>query len=149
MEYVLGFYFSKTLEGVALIRKKRPSFLVNKLNGIGGKIEAGETPLEAMKREAFEEAGISLDTAWEFYESKLFGDILGHVFYAVENEHITTIITKTDEEVFMISPSAILNNTLNLVIDGVQIGLNEGVKEFIKDILMKLYVERIGVDGVK
>ncbi len=43
---------------VALITKNKPSWQANKLNGIGGKIESGETPSEAMAREFEEETGV-------------------------------------------------------------------------------------------
>lgn len=43
---------------VLLIRKTRPSWQVGWLNGIGGKIEAGETAHDAMLREWSEETGI-------------------------------------------------------------------------------------------
>ena len=55
-EYCLGFVSSASL--VLLIEKTKPDWQAGKLNGIGGKIEDGETPLEAMKREWAEETGI-------------------------------------------------------------------------------------------
>lgn len=58
--YVCGFLFSEDRERVLLIRKRRPAWQAGKLNGIGGKIEAGETPLDAMVREFWEEAGLRL-----------------------------------------------------------------------------------------
>lgn len=56
MQYVLGFHFNEDLEQVALIRKIKPEFMKDKLNGIGGKIEPGESPMAAMIREFQEEA---------------------------------------------------------------------------------------------
>ncbi|HEY0789482.1 MAG TPA: 8-oxo-dGTP diphosphatase [Chthoniobacterales bacterium] len=44
---------------VLLIRKKR-GLGAGKINGVGGKLEAGETPLAAIHREAREELGITL-----------------------------------------------------------------------------------------
>lgn len=59
--YVLGFAFTPTFEDdVVLIRKLKPEWQAGKLNGVGGSIEEGETPVEAMKREFFEEAGVSI-----------------------------------------------------------------------------------------
>lgn len=52
--YVLGFYL--TPDGVVLIKKTKPDWQRGKWNGIGGSIEAGETPLQAMVREFAEEA---------------------------------------------------------------------------------------------
>ena len=57
-QYVLGFLFTPYGNSVLLIGKNRPESQRGLLNGIGGKVEAGETPDAAMKREAFEEAGI-------------------------------------------------------------------------------------------
>lgn len=56
-EYVCGFMFSHERSMVALIEKKRPAWQAGKFNGIGGKIEVGETPHMAMAREFFEETG--------------------------------------------------------------------------------------------
>ena len=53
--YVVGFLFYE--EKVVLIRKKRPAWQAGKLNGVGGHIEPGETPIEAMVREFKEETG--------------------------------------------------------------------------------------------
>ncbi len=57
VEYVLGFMFSPDEKKVLLIWKNRPSWQAGKLNGIGGKVNPGETPLEAMEREFIEETG--------------------------------------------------------------------------------------------
>ena len=63
-QYVCGFLFNKNLDRVLLIRKNRPKWQKGYLNGIGGEIESGEPPLITMKREFFEEAGITIDR-WE------------------------------------------------------------------------------------
>jgi len=53
--YVVGFLFSEDQSRVLLVWKNRPAWQNGKLNGVGGKIEAGETPLQAMEREFKEE----------------------------------------------------------------------------------------------
>jgi 8-oxo-dGTP diphosphatase len=58
-KYVVGFLISGSL--VSLIKKNRPEWQKGKINGIGGKIEKGETPEQAMKREFYEEAGIRIN----------------------------------------------------------------------------------------
>ena len=58
--YACGFMFSPDRSRVLLIRKRRPAWQAGKLNGVGGKIEPGETPAEAMRREFREEAGLDL-----------------------------------------------------------------------------------------
>lgn len=50
IHYVVGFMFSSDKTLVTLIRKNRPKWMNGKLNGVGGKIEIGETPLQAMVR---------------------------------------------------------------------------------------------------
>lgn len=56
---VCGFLFSPDGQRVALIRKARPEWCAGRYNGVGGKVEAGETPLAAMVREFREETGIA------------------------------------------------------------------------------------------
>lgn len=51
--------FSLDCEKVVLLRKQnKPAWMHNMLNGVGGKIEPGETPLEAMAREFREETTV-------------------------------------------------------------------------------------------
>jgi 8-oxo-dGTP diphosphatase len=57
-EYVVGFLFNEDKSRVLLIRKNRPEWMAGQLNGVGGKIELGESPLSAMEREFWEEAGL-------------------------------------------------------------------------------------------
>lgn len=56
--YVVGFAFTKDKDKVLLIEKLKPNWQKGCLNGIGGKIERGELPEDAMYREAKEEADI-------------------------------------------------------------------------------------------
>lgn len=57
---VVGFPFFD-FDGVYLIRKNRPEWQAGMLNGIGGHVEKGETPINAMIRECFEETGVSVE----------------------------------------------------------------------------------------
>ena len=57
--YVLGFIFNREKNRVLLIKKKRPEWQAGHWNGIGGKIEKDETPLDAMNRETLEEVDLS------------------------------------------------------------------------------------------
>jgi len=58
--YACGFLFSPDRSRVLLIRKRRPAWQAGKLNGIGGKLEPGESPLDAMRREFREEADLDI-----------------------------------------------------------------------------------------
>lgn len=58
-EYVCGFMmFGRT---VVLVEKAKPEWQKGRLNGVGGSIEDGETPVEAMVREFREETGVGTD----------------------------------------------------------------------------------------
>lgn len=57
-EYVAGFHFRPLHRTVTLVRKNKPEWQAGKLNAVGGKVEPGESPLEAMRREFKEEAGL-------------------------------------------------------------------------------------------
>lgn len=56
--YVVGFLFDDDGSRVVLIEKQRPEWQRGKLNGVGGHVEEGETPLGAMVREFQEETGV-------------------------------------------------------------------------------------------
>ena len=60
-KFVVGFAFNFNASSILLIKKERPTWQKGLLNGVGGKIEAGENPMEAMNRECKEETGLILD----------------------------------------------------------------------------------------
>lgn len=75
-KYVCGF-LTFTLPGseekrVVLVHKNRPKWQAGKFNGVGGKVEFGESPTQAMIREFAEEAGIVGGIQW-----KLFAELNG------------------------------------------------------------------------
>lgn len=66
--YVLGFAFRDNCTSVVLIRKQKPKWQAGLLNGIGGKVEAGESPEQAMSREFKEECGVDVHPShWRHY----------------------------------------------------------------------------------
>jgi 8-oxo-dGTP diphosphatase len=66
--YVAGFLIDPTRQLVALVRKGKPAWQAGLLNGIGGKIEPGESAADAMSREFMEEAGVCIQAgAWEHF----------------------------------------------------------------------------------
>jgi len=96
--YVLGFMFSTDHTRVALIRKIKPDWQRNRLNGIGGKVEIDERPIDAMTREFTEETGlVTSNRQWKNFATL--------VFFAIEVECYVTVgplnelRTMTDETV--------------------------------------------------
>jgi 8-oxo-dGTP diphosphatase len=66
VNYVNGFMINPVTRDVLFIKKNRPTFQVGKWNGIGGKLEKGESPIEAMVREFREETGVvTAQNDWE------------------------------------------------------------------------------------
>lgn len=98
--YVLGFAFIPR-KGWVLIRKNRPEWQAGKLNGVGGKIEQGETPEQAMAREFQEETGYWLTpTEWRICGQCIGKDFTIDVFGTVLSE-FAIVETTTDEEIVM------------------------------------------------
>jgi 8-oxo-dGTP diphosphatase len=90
MKYVCGFLFDKDRKSIALIRKKYPPWQAGYMNGVGGRIEAGEKPLDAMQREFNEEAGMRLG-GWKHFCTLHNMDAVIHWFidrleYTVEQD---------------------------------------------------------------
>lgn len=57
--YVVIMLFNKSCNKLLLVKRNKKPYQ-NCWNGIGGKIEEGETPLEAAKRECIEETNITM-----------------------------------------------------------------------------------------
>lgn len=105
--YVVGFLFDPSLRRVVLIRKTKPQWQAGKWNGVGGKIESGEQPYNAMCREFFEETGMVVAdwkefcilTGVEFRDNKrIEQDFAVYFFVSVVNQ-IGDAKTQGDETV--------------------------------------------------
>lgn len=96
--YVAGFFFDQSGEHVLLVRKNRPKWQAGKLNGVGGHIEQGESPLDAMVREFYEET----DAQTMHRDWRQFATVGGNGFtvHFFENRSIFPIYkTVTDEDI--------------------------------------------------
>jgi 8-oxo-dGTP diphosphatase len=122
-DYVLGFMFSRGRRLVVLIRKDRPAWQRGKLNGVGGRIEPGEQPVDAMVREFGEETGCSTSAdQWkEFAVLNGEGQFCCHCF-AAESDIGTARTIDEKEPVFVLpvhgltkDSHAMLDNTRWLV----------------------------------
>lgn len=61
-EYVMGFVFDQDATNVVMLIKDKPEYLVGVCNGLGGKVEDGESPADAMVRECAEESGLIIES---------------------------------------------------------------------------------------
>lgn len=98
ISYVVGLVFDASNTNVLLVRKNRPNWQVGKLNGIGGKVEEGETPYEAVVRECEEECGLLLYN-WLLVDRFTDNDSYEVFFFTIQAENIHKAYTKTDEVV--------------------------------------------------
>lgn len=103
-DYVLG--FAKTWTGLmVMIKKERPAWQAGLLNGVGGKIEPGETPFEAMVREFQEETGVH-HMGWIERGQCIGDDFNVRVFYA-GLPHGAVPTTTTDEQIQLLDPDTL------------------------------------------
>lgn len=64
---------------IALVRKSKPTWQAGLLNGIGGAVEPGEKPGQAMVREWHEET-CTYFVDWDFFAELRFDDCAVHFF---------------------------------------------------------------------
>jgi 8-oxo-dGTP diphosphatase len=97
---VVGLCFSEDLTRVVLIKKERPDWQKGLLNGVGGKLEKGETPLTAIIREFEEEAGVKTTPEdWQQFAQMKGAGWQVTYFRCFNNAYVDSVKTKTDETV--------------------------------------------------
>lgn len=101
-KYVCGLMFNQKKESIVLIRKNRPDDQFGRLNGIGGRINDGESVIDAMSREFHEEAGVFVPSQhWRLFFTAR-GD--GYIVYFLRcfdenNYYYDNVMTMTDEAI--------------------------------------------------
>lgn len=60
-KYTLAFIFNSTKDKVLLMHKSRPAALAGKVNGLGGKFEGDEDPIDCVIREIKEESDLNTE----------------------------------------------------------------------------------------
>lgn len=106
-EMVVGFAIDLDHNEVVLIRKTHPQWQVGKLNGVGGHMEEGETPLMAMSREFVEETGLSISDwkkicmmegdTWKLYVFSTFFNDIDNVRSTTEEKVVLQDINQLDD----------------------------------------------------
>ena len=106
-EYVCGFLFNTAGTRVALILKNRPEWQMGNYNGIGGHVEPGELPEDAIRREFKEETGVDVEN-WGLFYTGVYGHYKKQnaenpearvYFYKAFNDTIENVRTIEDEVV--------------------------------------------------
>lgn len=98
--YTLGFIFNSTRDQVLLIHKKSPEWQIGKINGIGGKTEAGEASIDCIVREVTEETGLLIPQDNWTHAGKIHGDTWeSEVYVSVYEGKLTDSYTAGLEEV--------------------------------------------------
>ncbi|MEK7541973.1 MAG: NUDIX domain-containing protein [Patescibacteria group bacterium] len=112
--YTLGFIFTPEFNRVLLIHKTKPEWQAGKINGIGGKIEEGESPLECIVREVREEAGLATAADKWIYLGEMGSDMWRvYVFATVYRGCMDDAKSPDEEKVEWFDPAALPGNIIN------------------------------------
>lgn len=107
IKYVCGFMFSEDLERVVLIRKNKPDWQKGLLNGVGGKIEEGEKPHDAMAREFEEETGVKTQFCdWYYFHAETDDSTYRVKFFFYQGD-VDACKTAEEEEIGVYDTSSI------------------------------------------
>lgn len=126
IDYCLGFIFNKDLTQLLLIKKEKPLNQKDKLNGIGGKVEEGESFYDAIVREVKEEANLDIkdwkelatEGDFEYYRIGVFTTKLpDSIFYSFKSNTNETINVFTVDEINQIPLVENVNNLINKSIE--------------------------------
>ena len=113
--YTVGFIFNSDLTQVALVTKTHPEWQRGRVNGIGGKIEKGESSTACIAREVQEESGLSTwPDDWKLVikmkRPAIYVDFYAYLHLGAPNE----VSTKTEEAINWYSvsrlPKTVLSN---------------------------------------
>jgi 8-oxo-dGTP diphosphatase len=138
--YVLGLVFDANANQLLLIEKLRPEWQAGRWNGIGGKIEEGETPLEAMQRESTEEINRNYIFEHRITFTCPGGTVFVFVTHSNENNHI--YYEQVEDEKLAVFP-----------LSGLPVGLMNNMKWIIPlclaNVQFPIMIEQLclGVDG--
>ncbi len=106
-KYVLGF-LSNGEDSIVFVKKDRPIEQYGLLNGVGGKIEDGESPQGAMIREFREETGVdTIDLYWRQFAELKGEKFIVYCFSTESHSHWMRVHTTTSEEVVKLRVSEI------------------------------------------
>lgn len=135
--YSISFIFTRDMQRVLLIKKNRPEWQKGKLNGIGGHIEEGETPLECIVREVFEETSLKIPhDNWVHFGTITNADTTQlSLFCCIYQGDQNDAKTSTDEEIAWVDtlmlPEKMMGNLSWLIPLAVDVLQNKEVKNIL------------------
>jgi 8-oxo-dGTP diphosphatase len=114
-KYSLGFIFNSAGNEVLLIHKNNPDWQKGKVNGIGGKIEIGESSVECIIRETKEETGLDTNNEdWIHFGQIINGDkSTSQLFYYIYPGVTSDATTQEDEEIEWFAVNNLPNNIMS------------------------------------
>lgn len=83
-QYVCGFLFDAAMQHLVLLRREKPPNQRGLYNGVGGRVEADEFPVQAMIRECHEEAGVWVED-WVAFAEVEGPTWVSYFFFARDN----------------------------------------------------------------
>lgn len=99
-KYVVGLVFDSEMKEILFIKRVKEPFK-DCINGVGGKVENGESTLSAMLREVFEETDISVEqinkTSYMFTINFPEGVELNVFYIILKNSYIKKSVIETRE----------------------------------------------------
>ncbi len=106
--------YDKDSQKVALIEKLQPAWQKGLLNGIGGKIEKDELPIDAMVREFEEETGVvSSSDEWQLFATVHKTDTYFVYFYFAKSDKVYDVKTIEEEKVAIYDVDNLPKNMIN------------------------------------
>lgn len=100
-KYVLGFAFDEQAKDVILIEKLKPEWQKDKLNGVGGKVEAfDKNAFHSMAREFKEETGVDLGPENWLHFACLKGDDYEMQCFRIFSDEIYNAVTIEGETIY-------------------------------------------------
>lgn len=102
--YTVAFIFNQDKTQWLCLHPKRPEWQVGFINGPGGKIEEGETPVQCMSREIEEECGLRIpEDQWQEVAVEKSTKSTVYFFAAVYFGELEDVQQKTDEALAWVS----------------------------------------------
>ncbi len=137
-KFVLAFIFDQTFEHVLLMHKNRPEWQKGKINGLGGKVEEGESALNCVHREVKEESGLQIEAGdWVkcgvMYSDSFTMDVFGCAYKGNPSDAQTL----EDEPIEWFSVNSLPKNTINNLQWLMNITLDKVKNEDIEDFEVK------------